>query len=214
MANWLSLANLLGTYVSSPIDISLRGGDSALTRIHWKRTVPDGCKLTIQTSVSTDQGKTWSDWMTCENDGSIPNIRIDTPLYSALLRFRVIFQSYHYSVSPVLDEISFTLEPVIVFDNKGDVNCKPEVWIEKIGNGDVSIVNTSDGNREFTFTGLVDEETVYVNNEREHIETSLTAKYRYSHFNDQYLDFPPGVNLLRVRGNAKIQFRYEFQTIQ
>lgn len=64
-----------------------------------------------------------------------------------------------YTYSPVVltTEYDFSTNDVngrsITFTNNGDVICSPEIWITKVGNGgDVSIVNTTNGNREFKFT--------------------------------------------------------------
>src|SRR5690606_20219276 len=102
-------------------------------------------------------------------------------------------------------------EPVIVFDNKGVTECTPEIWITMNEAGDFSLINVSKNNEEFKFVGLANGETVYVNNEREYIETDLLATYRYSNFNDNYLRLPVGKNILKVSGNAKIVFRYQFK---
>lgn len=100
------------------------------------------------------------------------------------------------------------------FINDGDVVLKPEMWIEKVGNGDVSIVNRTYNNREFKFTGLIDGETVYVDNEREYIETDVPNEYRYSNFNNKYLHLVRGVNILRLTGACKLNFRYQHKTLQ
>jgi phage-related protein len=102
----------------------------------------------------------------------------------------------------------------LTFTNFGDTICRPEVWIVKVGDGDVSIINNTDGGREFKFTGLSDGETVYVSSEREHIETDKSNTYRYDNFNDNYLKMVRGVNSLVVKGNCKVQFRYTFSTLQ
>ncbi|MDU5143610.1 MAG: DUF6558 family protein [Paenibacillus dendritiformis] len=213
MANWLALSNLLGVYTSEPLSIAL-AGDGALTKLTWECEIPPACRVTVQTSLSPDQGRTWSDWKTCVNGGGIPDIEAGTPLREAMLRYRLILQSGRHGVTPAFQSISFRLEPVVVFDNKGDVNCSPEIWITKEGSGEFAIVNTSRGDAAFRFEQLLDEETVYVNNDRQHIETSLVNTYRYSEFNDGYLSLPPGRNVLKVRGNAAFQFRYQFRRIQ
>jgi phage-related protein len=102
----------------------------------------------------------------------------------------------------------------IDFTNSGDVICKPEIWVTKIGNGDVSIVNETNAGHEFKFTGLLNNETVYVDNDKEVIKTDIAFTYRYSNFNDGFLDTVRGVNRLLVIGNCNIQFRYQFKTLQ
>jgi phage-related protein len=102
----------------------------------------------------------------------------------------------------------------IDFINHGDVVCKPEMWITKIGNGDISIINETNAGQEFKFTGLVDGEVVYVDNDRDVIKTDLPLTYRFDNFNDNFLETVRGINKLLVRGNCKIQFRYQFKTLQ
>lgn len=100
-----------------------------------------------------------------------------------------------------------------VFDNIGDVDCQPEMWLEKVGAGDVRIVNLSDGAKEFKLTGLADKEVVYIDNENRHLESSLRDN-PYDLFNRGYLSLPWGANNLRIYGNVKISFRYRFRTLQ
>ena len=99
----------------------------------------------------------------------------------------------------------------IQFDNLGDIECKPEIYIEKIGNGDFSIINMSNG-REFKFTGLLDGEQLEVSSEYEIIKTSLVNEYRHDQFNGGFLVMLPySVNYLRVTGTAKFYFKYQYK---
>lgn len=212
MATWLRVSGLSGYYESEGISISL-DGDGALSKITWTSYEPEGTSVKIYTSVSFDGGYDWTDWKQCVNGGFVPDIKHDSPLGNALFKFRVFLESIDPAISPRLDNVTFEFEPVIVFDNKGDTYCQPEVWITMNESGDFSLVNLSNGNEEFKFTDLVNGETVYVNNEREHIETDRLATYRYSNFNDNYLNLPVGQNIFRVNGKAKIIFRYQFKFI-
>lgn len=213
MASWSYLAKLKGHRVSPVFPIHLQG-NGAISKITWDSTIPKGTSLKIETNVSYDNGYTWEGWEIATNGGSIPDIQPDTPLKDAVLKYRVTQETTDKALTPKLIKVSFYFEPVLVIDNKGDVNLKPEVWITKVGNGNFTIINTSKGNEEFTFTDLIDGETVYVNGDKEQIETSLAATYRYSNFNDNYLDLPVGINVLRIIGNAKIQFRYQYKLLQ
>lgn len=125
---------------------------------------------------------------------------------------------YSYSsvmTSPIYDmSTNVAGGTAIQFINSGDVVCKPEIWITKVGAGDVRIVNNSNKAVEFKFTGLANNEVVYVDNNMEYIETNVPLTYRYSAFNNNYLEMVVGVNNLVVYGNAKINFRYQFKTIQ
>lgn len=147
-------------------------------------------------------------------------IAIDTPTLShnglgqgyLTIHFRNI-DSFAYSpvyTSKVYD-FSQTNSGTILLENNGDWIVKPEIWITKVGNGDFSIVNTTDEGRPFTFSGLLDGETVYVDNEHEFIQSSLSNVYRYLNFNNEYIKLPVGINTLQVTGNATFQFRYQYK---
>ena len=112
-------------------------------------------------------------------------------------------QLYDLSVNETYTDIQFI--------NHGDIECKPEIYIEKVANGDFSIINLSDSGREFKFTGLLDEEELEVSNEYEIINTSLVNTFRYDNHNGNFLNMPYGVNYLRVIGTAKFYFKYQYK---
>lgn len=124
--------------------------------------------------------------------------------------------AYTYSsiYTSSLYDFSLSSPNTIEFTNNGDIDLKPEISILKYGNGDISIFNQSNGNKEFKFTGLTDQEELYVDCDREYIESNINGVYRYANFNDQYLSLLRGVNVLNVVGQCKIQFRYQFKTLQ
>jgi len=112
-------------------------------------------------------------------------------------------QLYDLSINETYTDIQFI--------NHGDIECKPEIYIEKVGNGDISIVNLF-GGREFKFTDLLDEEELEVSSEYEIINTSLVATYRYDNHNGNFLIMLPfSVNYLRVTGTAKFYFKYQYK---
>jgi phage-related protein len=124
---------------------------------------------------------------------------------------------YTYSPVYITDIYDYSTNPsgvTLQLTNGGDVECKPEIWITKVGNGDVSIINNTNAGEEFKFIGLLDGETVYVDCEMEDITTDLDDTYRYSNFNDNYLELVIGVNNLFITGTCKLQFRYSFKTLQ
>ncbi|GAA0135616.1 hypothetical protein YSY43_24560 [Paenibacillus sp. YSY-4.3] len=208
--NWLQLGNLQGISTSPPFTVPLQV-DGALTKISWKSSSPPGSKIIVQTRLSFTKGTEWTEWRNCTDGGAIPDLSPTDKIDHLQMMYRVIISSPNYASVPVFEEITFFFEPVIVIDNTGDVTCNPEIWITKEGNGDFSIVNLSSKAEEFKFTDLIDQEAVYIDNEQEDIETSLAATYRYSSFNDNYLCLPVGLNLLKLSGNAKVQFRYQFK---
>jgi predicted phage tail component-like protein len=101
----------------------------------------------------------------------------------------------------------------ITFTNNGDYDCSPIIYLEKVGDGDFSIVNKSDGGTEMSITGLTNGESLTIDCETEEIETDLVGVYRYNNSNDVFLSLPRGVNYLQVYGKCKIQFKYEFKLI-
>lgn len=125
--------------------------------------------------------------------------------------------AYSYSQEYLTIEFDYSNNPLAgtihTFENKGHAELKPEIWIKKIGDGDVSVLNRATA-QTFEFKGLKDQEIVYIDNEREHIESSLPDTFRYDNFNDNYLTFERGRNILIINGNLKIQFRYRFRLLQ
>lgn len=99
---------------------------------------------------------------------------------------------------------------IIEFYNLGHYNLYPEIWIKKNKDGDVTINNLTNKNKEFKFTNLKDQEEIYIDCENEIIETSLENVYRYDDFNDNYLELVYGKNLLKVAGNVNLKFRYRY----
>jgi hypothetical protein len=212
MATWLMVSGFSGYFESNGDSFSL-DGDGVLSKVTWSSYEPSGTKIKVYTSLSFDGGFDWTDWRQCLNGGSLPDLDVESPVGDVKFKYRVFLESKSPTISPRFDEIKFEFEPVIVFDNKGDTVCQPELWITMNQSGNFSLTNLSHRNEEFKFVNLVNGETVYVNNEREHIETDRLATYRYSNFNNNYLKLPVGKNVFRVNGNAKILFRYQFKYI-
>lgn len=124
-----------------------------------------------------------------------------------------------YTYSPVLTKgwlnfSTITVPTTFEFVNEGDVILKPELWIKKVGAGAVSIMNQTNGNELFSFSSLIDNETVYIDNEGEYIETDLENTYRYGVFNNTYLRLVRGKNVLQVTGKCQLNFRYQYRTLQ
>lgn len=210
---WADMARMRGWYVSDALPIMLQS-DGALSSIQWEALTPQGTSVAIETTLSLDGGHDWTSWSACVNGGGIPGLAPETYLGNAHVRFRVLLQSGEPGVTPVLQRVRLEFAPVFVLRNEGDAACRPELWITKLGEGDFAIRNLSQGNQPFRFTALADRETVYVNNERQYIETDLAVTERYGSFNDAYLELPRGVNLLRLEGDADVRIRYEWKWLQ
>lgn len=119
-----------------------------------------------------------------------------------------------YAYSPVyVEEHDFSeiVSPTAFeFDNQGDAILRPEIEIKKIGLGDVTITNTTNGNKVFGFTNLADQEIVYCDNENRQIITNLQDMYRYDSMIGDYLELVRGRNTLIVEGACQITIRYQF----
>jgi len=112
---------------------------------------------------------------------------------------------------------------VVTINNLGNENCLPILQFHKIGDGsaesNISITNLSNSSIIIVFTvsqdstilgGIVDDETVTVDSERQSISTDLTAVYRYDVFNGTYLYLVPGNNRLLIKGNAIFTFQMQY----
>lgn len=111
----------------------------------------------------------------------------------------------YYGLSPSVGN-----ESVITFNNEGDLDILPEIWISKNNTGEFKIVNETTGDKEFKFQELLANETVYIHNEKEYIESDREpTMYRYDGFSNSYLRLITGKNTLRVYGACDIRIRYQ-----
>ena len=123
---------------------------------------------------------------------------------------------YIYSptfISPIYDLSTNNSSVTIQFINNGDVDCQPMLSLQKIENGNVSIINLSDGGKEFGLTSLVDNEDLYIDNENESITTSIPNTYRYDNHVGDFINMKRGINNLQCFGKMKFQFKYQFRTL-
>jgi predicted phage tail component-like protein len=121
------------------------------------------------------------------------------------------FAYSHDQVTPWYDFSSNQGKGIIEILNYGDAEIYPEIFIQKVENGDITITNLSKANSDFVLTGLLDQEELYIHCENEIIETNLPNIWRYDSFNDNYLSLVYGTNILEVTGKCKIKFRYRFK---
>ena len=119
-----------------------------------------------------------------------------------------------YAYSPVYssnNDLSTILSPTdIKIINNGDKKLYPELWIEKVGNGDIKIKNLTNAGKELIITDLIDGEIVYINNEDGSIESSLSDVYRLNYHNGVYIELVRGTNTLQVTGQCKLTWRYQY----
>ena len=137
----------------------------------------------------------------CQQGYLTLQMRCDAPWY-----YSNVIESQIYDFSENTTEGSN-----LTFENKGDLPVLPFMYIEKVGNGDLRIVNTSNGGKEFKFTGLVDGEILEISNEHEEIKSTLFDD-RYSAHNDVFLELDGYSNsYLKVYGKCRIKFTYQLR---
>jgi len=91
--------------------------------------------------------------------------------------------------------------------NNSDILIYPEMLIKKYNDGDIVITNLNTG-QIFKFTDLKNEELIYINNDNETITSDITNSNPEDKFNNQFLYFIRGTNLLKIDGDCKLRFRY------
>lgn len=109
-----------------------------------------------------------------------------------------------------LSQIQNVDPPIIKLGNRGHFSIYPEIWIEKIDEGDLYIYNKTNGNSEFRFKNIDIGEKLFVDCKNEIINTDKERTYRYDDFNDNYLELIYGENVLALSSNMKIRFRYRY----
>lgn len=123
-----------------------------------------------------------------------------------------------YAFSPVYTKSVYidsnTIAEDVEIGIKGNHKNKPVINIKKKGNGDISIINTSNGGIETKVTGLIDTEELKIDCYNKEIETNLINTYRYENFNRNYLELVKGVNRLKIKGAGlfEIQYYYKFNS--
>lgn len=101
---------------------------------------------------------------------------------------------------------------LVVIDNDGGMNryYSPIVTYVTKGAGDLEIINVSDKNRNFKFTGLNDIGTEITVDNENYVITCANGKNLYPHFNYKFLRLLPGENELVVSGNGVVTIKCQF----
>jgi len=178
------------------------------SKITWDAEEPEGTEVIIETSING--GETWEKAI---NGGSVPSIRDQSDIREEKLLIRQTLITSNTLFTPKLNSLEVVIDEGITIYNKGDVDMSPEMWIQKYGDGDIKLIHRHTG-EVFEFTGLKDQEEIYVDNENEDIITNIPGIYRYDNFNDNYLRLPRGRNDFQVVGNFKLQLRYRYKILQ
>lgn len=105
------------------------------------------------------------------------------------------------------------IETKIDFYNNGDLPIEPEIWFKmpfiSSGQGDFQITKNTNNSSVFKFSNLLSQEEIYINNEKEYIESVNTNNYRYDNFNNNYLSLDRGKTELVIKGASKLIMKYQ-----
>lgn len=97
----------------------------------------------------------------------------------------------------------------ITLENDGHFEVYPEISFKKNGVGTITIENLDDGGSIFEVRDLTDQEDIYINCEKEIIQTDIIGVYRYDNIIGDFPRLVHGSNRLKITGDCTIQFRYK-----
>jgi len=109
-----------------------------------------------------------------------------------------------------LETVSTNKTITVTIDSHNDVY--PEISIKKTGAGTVTIQSLDDNNAIFEVRDLTNGEDIYINCEKEIIETDAVGIYRYDKLVGEFPRFIYGLNgtnRMKITGACTIQFRYK-----
>lgn len=122
-----------------------------------------------------------------------------------------------FTYSPIttteIYDLSDGVAKTIELMNDGFGVLYPEISIEKIGAGSVSLQNLSNNGLIWEIRNLSDRENVYINCEKEIIKSDLENLGVY-HYLDTSGNFPKllkGRNTITITGRCKVQFKYRYK---
>lgn len=211
MASWQDLYIQKGVYISKPFDVS-SGYEYYMQDLKYQFDKNDGV-VDIFLRISYD-GTNFGEWVKI-NDSAVDILFRDDFYYMEFCKFQYKVEMINNGVvSPVFNNFTFNLYGSFLFDNMGDIICRPEMWIKKINNsGNIVIKNETNG-QQLVFNNLNKDETVYIDCENEDIATDLPNKYRYSDHNNVFMEFEVGENIITGEGEFELVIRHEFKTLQ
>ncbi|MCR4361980.1 phage tail family protein [Bacillus subtilis] len=115
--------------------------------------------------------------------------------------------------SPVVTSESVTVSAdtssTIIVPNHGHFEIYPEISLKKNGAGTIVIESLDDNGNIFEIRDLTDQEDIYINCEKEIIQTDLIGTYRYDKLIGDFPRLVYGDNRFKVTGACTIQFRYK-----
>lgn len=98
----------------------------------------------------------------------------------------------------------------LVINNTGHEDILPEISILKNGAGKITIVNLNDNDGAiFELKNLINGESIYLDSEKEIVETDAMGVYHYEDTLGEYPQLVTGENKWEVTGDCEIQVRYK-----
>jgi phage-related protein len=100
----------------------------------------------------------------------------------------------------------------VSIQNLGHVEIYPEISIKKIGAGHITFTRVSDGEI-FEIRNLTNQEDIYINCEKEIIETDIVGVYRYDNVVGDFHDMglKVGITEFDIEGACEVTFRYTYK---
>lgn len=114
---------------------------------------------------------------------------------------------YSPTITTTLETVSGT--KTITIENDGHFDLYPEISIVKNGIGHIVIQSLDDGNSIFEVRDLTNLENIYINTEKEIIQTDAIGVYRYDKIVGEFPKLVYGTNRLKITGYCTIQLRYK-----
>ncbi|WJV20680.1 phage tail family protein [Rossellomorea marisflavi] len=117
-----------------------------------------------------------------------------------------------YKYSPEISTPIYEIEEsdIIEIENLGHLPVLPIIYIQKVGDGSITIENLSTSDEVFSLKNLKNGEELKIDCEARIIETNQLGLQRYNDFNDNYLEISYGYNEFIVKGQCKIKLEYQF----
>lgn len=97
----------------------------------------------------------------------------------------------------------------VTLENDGHFDVYPEISILKRGLGTITIESLNDNGSIFEVRDLTDLENIYINCEKEIIQTDVLGVYRYDKLIGEFPRLLFGQNEMKITGDCDIQFRYK-----
>lgn len=211
MTRWIDLYIQKASYISKEFDVQ-SSFETYFENFIYTFEKNDGT-VDIFVRLSFD-GTEWSEWIKISDSMHVSLFNDEFyNLEHCKFQYKVEMVN-NGSVSPQFSSFTFELSGGYILSNRGDMVCKPELWIKKINtSGTIKLTNETNG-QILELKDLNKDETVYVDCENEDIVTDLPLKYRYNDHNNVFLDIEVGENILTGEGEFELVIRYQFKSLQ